>query len=260
MEQSTSVDRYACKKKEIDLDIPWYHNISLMKREIIVGKTCLSCDKLIGNELTGMNSHIRVRHKECQRLHRLGLTKDRYWKSRDDPSPKTCVDCGNLIEENKWNRPNVLRCGFCQFKHGRKQALSYKKPREHTVAVECIYCHTIIPTNHANTIKCQKCRNLKIEKGILSNTDKYKASKKYLKTLKRDNPLESLGTYATVGKYRQYPTNHLAKDKDGKPDFKREQQLVSHLKKVTFSSKGNHYHFTEGDSVRGIKYNEIDSN
>jgi hypothetical protein len=91
---------------------------------------------------------------------------------------------------------------------------------------------------------------------ILSANERYKITKKWIKKVFGEDQekmkIEGLGTYATYGKYRQYPVNRLALDKEGNPDFEKELKLVQQLMKQTYEAPTPDYTPTEGDVIRGI--------
>jgi len=259
---------FIISRKQCNIDkIPWYRDITLYNEELIIGKVCLEC-----GEIVGTNHSQVIRHKKCQMVYRRRRQEETRQRKKSTIKPKYCVDCGELMRESTWNISNSTRCLRCQYEFTLKNAKPNKEYRGYTVAVTCVLCGEIVLTKYSSTKYCKKCggESMSIPNDDTSisiketNSDKYFRRSRQLKEYNKklyprmmlDKKYEKPGTYDTYGKYGQYPTNELAKDKDGNPNFDKEQELVSHIKKNTFSSRKYKKRSTiprEGDLIRNPK-------
>jgi len=255
--------------------IPWYRDIHLATKEIVVGRICLRCGKIIGDELNG-NQH-RSRHKTCQFIHRRERQYETMAK-RNPPKkwkPKYCPDCieegkskeDSLLPENKWNKPQCIRCDWHQYQHSRKvpsKQPTYRRPsREYIVLATCVKgygtpleCGELFETHTKKTHYCPKHRGSykgQFEPVNQINDDEIK---KQIKDYKKKIPpllpnYEKLGTFDTAPNLGD--VSKMKTKPDGTLDVSKEIKHIKHLKKKTFKKKPKHGRVTEGDIIRGIE-------
>lgn len=228
-------------------NIDWSKRLKLCKKEIIVGRVCLECGEIIGEDAF----HTRFRHIECNIKHRKRYEKARYSYVKKFFPPKYCIDCGVLLDKIKWNKSHIIRCDLCQFKKNKKYQSKYYKSRTCTViAVTCVVCGEIMPCHHSATKYCRKHRhhvNKKHKDKKLTYEEQNKQTKEFQKKLVKKNKIERLGTYDTSLKY------DIAVKGNG-INFEREEKAVQILKKKTFNKlRKKLFSLTEGDIKRGIK-------
>jgi hypothetical protein len=238
-------------------NVPWYRSIKLSHKEIIVGIVCLECGEIIGT-----NDRRTKYHTECFKKHRA----DRQWKNTPilSYSEKYCIDCGKIMDESKWSRPQSIRCDWCQFLYSKeyssKRHYYERKSIEATVAVTCIICNKLVLTNHKSSMYCKDCIKAKANryatnknKKLTRNEKSKKGREYYLKLNKKlygDEVIERLGTFDTSP--RRGDVSKIKREKNGKPDWEREQRDINRLKKKTLSKKKykRHYIMTDGDRIR----------
>ena len=235
--------------------IPWYRDLTLSTKEIVVARQCLYCNKLIPIKKKGRGYHPHYHH-ECFKKHREKVRKSKVIPVIHDPRP--CIDCGDYIEEDKLKHPNAMRCRRCQYKMDVKTKRDYwRVPLNITVAVTCVLCGNIAPTHSAQTKYCKDCDKPRIHKSTPKRdyNEVYRVAKEYVKTI---NPtlydqekVERLGTFQTAGIFGG--ADKMARNKDGSPNFVKEAKVVNRLKLKTFSDNGGRiYHPTEGDYKRNL--------
>ena len=239
-------------------NISWDKDITLTRKEIIVGKICPICNEMI-------NDNMRLLyHRECHKKLRCEKQKKRYKKKlQKDYPPKHCIDCNVLLPKEKWNKPLVKRCDLCQIKYNRKSHKKYDKDRygyrrDITVAVTCIICGKIIPASSTNRKYCHRHTYSVVKKDKDKrkvDREKYKADKikEWQRKFRTKDSREGLGTYTTTSRFRQYPPDKLVTDKEGNPDFEKEREQIDRLKNKTYNPRNQGYSKTEGDRKRNLK-------
>jgi len=249
------------KKSTIDAGIPWYRDLSLSTKEIIVGRVCLSCGEIIGEELNGTCAN-KQRHSECQKEHRKKLQLKSSQK-RNPPQylnkKKYCVDCGKELRKSKVISSLANRCDWCQFLKTKQNQKKYvRNDREITVGVGCIICGKFTPAKNYNKKYCDDCKdgNKRItESEINSQEDKYNTAMEYMKKHGRIKTKKPTGTYDTSPSHIGN-VEHM-KTKNNKPNFEQERKAVSKIKNETLKSSKYHgqYSVCEGDVIRGDAFN-----
>jgi len=243
-------------KGTIENGIPWYRDIHLATKQITVGRVCLECGDIIGNELDGNN--LRQRHKECQKKHRARrqlkfnhkINPPKQWE------PKHCVDCGVLLPETKWRVKNANRCDWHQFQRTKKLQKKWGRcrgDREYIVLATCIHCGELFECHHKNTYYCPEHRNC--YKGQFEDSEPVDLEKRKEQTKEYENKVvsksirEQEGTYDTAIFKGSVPITDVSVK-----DFDKEAEFVKHLKQKTLKKKKDLYSPTEGDYIRGDTY------
>ena len=232
-----------------------------LNREILVAVECLECGCIVPTNIT---SHRYCPECFTERRRR----KAREYQKRLNPHkyfpPKYCADCGVLLDESKWNKPHVKRCGICQFTYTQIKTRNENWGNPITVAVTCIGCGKIVITHSKKTKYCLKCfRDYWNNKPHLATQSlKVKTfneqTKEALIYIKKANPqffkecsVEQLGTHATSIK-PWVNTAKMIKDNQGNPRWDKESEVVKKLYNKTFNTHIESYTKTEGDIKRNI--------
>jgi len=87
--------------------------------------------------------------------------------------------------------------------------------------------------------------------------ERYRQAKEWIqknfRNRQHESTIEGLGTYATTMLFQQYSPEHLARKKDGAPDWEKEHMLICYLWKQTFKHQIREYTPTEGDQIRSLQ-------
>lgn len=115
--------------------------------------------------------------------------------------------------------------------------------------------------NHQSISKCKATigveKKYKQQKVTYSAEERRKIGNEYIKkinpALYHNKKLERIGTFDTCNAYG--PQSKMYRDKNGKPDWKKELEEVQRIKKKTFNSSKNTKNFTltEGDRIRNVE-------
>lgn len=244
-------------------------------KKIYSPKYCVDCNKLL--DKSKWKRHNVKRCEECQIKYVSDYTKAyskthyryRGTPKREEYPPKYCKDCGELIEKNKWNKPNATRCNICQYKFNKSHPSSShygRKDLQVIVAVTCKICNKLITTNSSRRKICEECLSYKRTRVPASYEkktpdEKYKLGKKYIKKINPklyyDKKMERLGTFDTSPE--RGDVSKIKRDKSGNPDWEKERKAVDRLLNKTFNKKkGYGYSMTEGDVKRNIVKEVVD--